>query len=154
MLPPVFDFLNGPVRQLVTQLYDTVGYLGVAFWVALESIVIPIPSELVLPFAGFLVGEGTAFEVFLTDERPTGVTELTAAGQEELPDGVVGLTGARSGRYLVLWLTALPPTDDGRFRGEVTDEFRRLSERITALEEAKRRVDENLALGIVPLPLG
>ena len=46
---------------------------------------------------------------------------LTAAGQESLPDGVVGLTGATSGRYLVLWLTALPPTDDGRFRGEVVD---------------------------------
>jgi membrane protein DedA with SNARE-associated domain len=62
MLPAVFDFLNGPVRELVTQVYETVGYLGVAFWVALESVVIPIPSELVLPFAGFLVGEGTAVE--------------------------------------------------------------------------------------------
>jgi hypothetical protein len=68
-----------------------------------------------------LAGEGTTFDVFLTDESPTGVAGLTAAGQEELPDGVVGLTGARSGRYLVLWLTALPPTDDGRFRGEVVD---------------------------------
>jgi hypothetical protein len=68
-----------------------------------------------------LAGEGTAFEVFLTDEVPTGVDGLTAAGQEELPEGVVGLTDARSGRYLVLWLTALPATDDGRFRGEVVD---------------------------------
>ena len=62
MLPPVFDFLNGPVRDLVTQVYATVGYLGVALWVAIESVIIPIPSELVLPFAGFLVGEGTAIE--------------------------------------------------------------------------------------------
>jgi membrane protein DedA with SNARE-associated domain len=58
----VFDFLNGPVRDLVTQIYDAVGYLGVALWVAIESVIIPIPSELVLPFAGFLVGEGTAIE--------------------------------------------------------------------------------------------
>jgi membrane protein DedA with SNARE-associated domain len=58
----VFDFLNGPVRDLVTQIYEAVGYLGVALWVAIESVVIPIPSELVLPFAGFLVGEGTALE--------------------------------------------------------------------------------------------
>jgi membrane protein DedA with SNARE-associated domain len=56
MLPAVFDFLNGPVRDLVTQIYDAVGYLGVALWVAIESVIIPIPSELVLPFAGFLVG--------------------------------------------------------------------------------------------------
>ena len=62
MLPAVFDFLNGPVRDLVTQIYDAVGYLGVALWVAIESVVIPIPSELVLPFAGFLVGTGDAIE--------------------------------------------------------------------------------------------
>jgi membrane protein DedA with SNARE-associated domain len=58
----VFDFLDGPVRQLVTQLYDAVGYLGVAIWVAIESVIIPIPSELILPFAGFLIGEGVAIE--------------------------------------------------------------------------------------------
>lgn len=62
MLPAVFDFLNGPVRQLVTQVYEAVGYLGVALWVAIESVIVPIPSELVLPFAGFLVGDGTAIE--------------------------------------------------------------------------------------------
>jgi membrane protein DedA with SNARE-associated domain len=58
----VFDFLNGPVRDLVTQVYEAVGYLGVALWVAIESVIVPIPSELVLPFAGFLVGEGDAIE--------------------------------------------------------------------------------------------
>ena len=68
MLPAVFDFLNGPVRELVTQIYEAVGYLGVALWVAIESIVIPIPSELVLPFAGFLIGQGTAVEP-LTGQR-------------------------------------------------------------------------------------
>ncbi len=62
MLPPVFEFLDGPVRQLVTEVYETVGYLGVALWVAIESVIIPIPSELILPFAGFLVGEGVAIE--------------------------------------------------------------------------------------------
>jgi membrane protein DedA with SNARE-associated domain len=58
----VFDFLDGPVRQAVTALYEAVGYLGVAIWVAIESVVVPIPSELVLPFAGFLVGQGTSIE--------------------------------------------------------------------------------------------
>ena len=58
----MFEFLNGPVRSLVTQIYEAVGYLGVALWVAIESVIIPIPSELVLPFAGFLVGEGAAIE--------------------------------------------------------------------------------------------
>jgi len=58
----VFEFLDGPVRELVTQIYEAVGYLGVAFWVAIESVIIPIPSEVILPFAGFLVGAGTAIE--------------------------------------------------------------------------------------------
>jgi len=58
----VFDFLNGPVRDLVTALYEAVGYLGVAIWVAIESVVIPIPSELVLPFSGFLVADPTSLE--------------------------------------------------------------------------------------------
>jgi membrane protein DedA with SNARE-associated domain len=62
MLAAVFDFLNGPVRDAVTAVYDAVGYVGVALWVAIESVVIPIPSELVLPFAGFLVGTGDAVE--------------------------------------------------------------------------------------------
>ena len=62
MLAAVFDFLNGPVRQLVTQIYDAVGYIGVVLWVAIESVIIPIPSELVLPFAGFLVGSGSSIE--------------------------------------------------------------------------------------------
>ena len=58
----MFDFLDGPVRELVTTLYEAVGYLGVAIWVAIESVIVPIPSELILPFAGFLVGEGVAIE--------------------------------------------------------------------------------------------
>jgi membrane protein DedA with SNARE-associated domain len=58
----VFDFLNGPVRELVTAIYEAVGYLGVALWVAIESVVIPIPSELVLPFAGFLAADPTSVE--------------------------------------------------------------------------------------------
>jgi hypothetical protein len=68
-----------------------------------------------------LVGDGTEYSLYLTDEVPTGVEDLTAADLEELPDETVGLSGATSGRYLVLWLTALPGTDDGRFRGEVVD---------------------------------
>lgn len=74
----MFDFLNGPVRDLVTQIYDSVGYLGVALWVAIESVIVPIPSEFVLPFAGFLVGEGVGIEP-LTDQ-PWSLVLVTLAG--------------------------------------------------------------------------
>lgn len=74
----MFDFLDGPVRDLVTQIYDSVGYLGVALWVAIESVIVPIPSEFVLPFAGFLVGEGTSIEP-LTGQ-PWTLVLVTLAG--------------------------------------------------------------------------
>ncbi len=58
----MFDFLDGPVRELIVAAYGAIGYLGVALVVALESVVIPIPSELVLPLAGFLVADPFAIE--------------------------------------------------------------------------------------------
>lgn len=44
----------------VTDIVDRLGYLGVAFLVALESVFPPIPSELILPLAGFVAGRGDA----------------------------------------------------------------------------------------------
>lgn len=58
----MFEFLNGPVRDLVTQIYEAVGYLGVTLWVAIESVIIPIPSELIMPFAGFLAANPGSIE--------------------------------------------------------------------------------------------
>ena len=81
----MFDFLNGPVREAVTQVYSAVGYLGVAIWVAIESVIVPIPSELVLPFAGFLIGQGSAIEP-LTGQ-PWNLVLVTLAG---LVPGVLG----------------------------------------------------------------
>jgi membrane protein DedA with SNARE-associated domain len=37
---------------------DALGYLGVALLMAIESANIPLPSELILPYAGFLVQQG------------------------------------------------------------------------------------------------
>lgn len=44
----------------VTRIVETVGYGGVAFLVALENLFPPIPSEVVLPLAGFVAGRGDA----------------------------------------------------------------------------------------------
>jgi membrane protein DedA with SNARE-associated domain len=116
----VFDFLNGPVREAVTQLYGAVGYLGVALWVAIESVIIPIPSELVLPFAGFLVGQGSAIEP-LTGQ-PWNLALVTVAGTIGATVGAViayaiGYWGGRPvlerwGRYLGITAADLDRTDD------------------------------------------
>jgi membrane protein DedA with SNARE-associated domain len=108
----VFDFLNGPVREAVTQVYNTVGYLGVALWVAIESVIVPIPSELVLPFAGFLVGEGRAIEP-LTG-APWNIALVTLAGTMGATVGalIAYAIGALGGRPLIerwgRWLGITP----------------------------------------------
>lgn len=50
----------GDLSQWVSDVIEAIGYAGVAFLVALESIFPPIPSEVVLPFAGFYAGKGEA----------------------------------------------------------------------------------------------
>lgn len=44
--------------NFITQIIGSTGYLGVFFLMILESAVMPIPSEIVMPFAGFLVSTG------------------------------------------------------------------------------------------------
>lgn len=44
----------------VTDVIDRLGYVGVALLVALENLFPPIPSEIVLPFAGFVARDGGA----------------------------------------------------------------------------------------------
>ncbi len=41
-------------------MYDAVGYVGVGLAVALETIVAPIPSEVILPMAGWKVSQSAA----------------------------------------------------------------------------------------------
>ena len=155
MLPPVFDFLNGPVRDLVTQIYSSVGYLGVALWVAIESVIIPIPSELVLPFAGFLVGEGTAIEP-LTGQ-PWNVILVTLFGTVGATLGAlvayaIGMFGGRPvierwGRYVGITPEDLDRADDFFDRhGNAAAFFGRMVPVIRSLV--------SFAAGIAHMPLG
>jgi membrane protein DedA with SNARE-associated domain len=50
----------GNLADWVTEVIDKLGYVGVALLVALENIFPPIPSEIVLPFAGFVARDGGA----------------------------------------------------------------------------------------------
>jgi len=42
----------------IIRLISFTGYIGVFILMTLESMIAPIPSEAVMPFAGFLIGEG------------------------------------------------------------------------------------------------
>ncbi len=48
----------GGIASWVTDVVETLGYVGLFLMIALENVFPPIPSELVLPLAGFLTGQG------------------------------------------------------------------------------------------------
>ena len=51
----MLSFIDTFVIPMLQSLYDAVGYLGVFVTMFIESTLIPIPSELILPFAGYMV---------------------------------------------------------------------------------------------------
>ena len=58
----MLEFIDKIVIPFLASLYGAVGYVGVFLAMMIESAMIPLPSELILPFAGFLVSDPTAIE--------------------------------------------------------------------------------------------
>jgi membrane protein DedA with SNARE-associated domain len=58
----VLAFIDAVVIPFLEALYGALGYLGVFVAMTIESAMIPLPSELILPFAGFLVSDPTQIE--------------------------------------------------------------------------------------------
>jgi membrane protein DedA with SNARE-associated domain len=82
-------------------IIEQMGYWGAAFLMALESMIAPVPSELVMPFVGFLAAEGK-FSI------PMAIV-FTSIGSlvGSLISYYMGLLGGRpvvlkAGRYLLL----------------------------------------------------
>ena len=75
-------------------------YVGVFLLMALESMVAPIPSELVMPFAGFLIftGQFGVIPVMVASTLGSIVGSLLSYGMGRLGKPVV----LRYGRYLLL----------------------------------------------------
>src|SRR4051794_1027277 len=47
-----------PLVEFITSVISSLGYGGIFFLMILESALIPIPSEIIMPFSGFLVSTG------------------------------------------------------------------------------------------------
>jgi len=56
----VLEAIDAIVLPFIDSLYSRFGYVGVVIAMAIESAAIPIPSELILPFAGWSVSRGLA----------------------------------------------------------------------------------------------
>jgi len=108
------------IGRFAVQIISAIGYPGVFLLMALESMVVPIPAELVMPFAGFLVSTGR-FNML-------GVLVASSLGSLSgsfLSYGMGKLGGnrfvVRFGKILLLDLEDLKKTEDWfRRRGEKT----------------------------------
>jgi membrane protein DedA with SNARE-associated domain len=53
----IIEILN-PIIQFITSIISALGYGGIFFLMIFESALIPIPSEIIMPFSGYLVATG------------------------------------------------------------------------------------------------
>jgi membrane protein DedA with SNARE-associated domain len=58
MMSLVLEAIEGMVIPFLEALYTASGYAGVVLAMTIESAAIPLPSEIVLPFAGWMVWRG------------------------------------------------------------------------------------------------
>ena len=59
----MFEKILGALAAFVIWVISSGGYIGIAALMAIESACIPLPSEIVMPFAGYLVSTGR-FDLF------------------------------------------------------------------------------------------
>jgi membrane protein DedA with SNARE-associated domain len=92
--------LTETLLHYITQLISYLGCTGVFILMALESMIAPIPSEMVMPFAGFLIhtGEFTVLGVLLASSLGSLVGSLASYWMGRKGEAVV----LRFGRYLML----------------------------------------------------
>ena len=51
------EHILGILATFVISIIEATGYLGVVLLMAIESMCVPLPSELIMPFAGYLVSQ-------------------------------------------------------------------------------------------------
>jgi membrane protein DedA with SNARE-associated domain len=92
----VFSFIDTVIIPFLDHLYAAVGYLGVFFAMVVESTLLPLPSELILPFAGFLVSDSTKLEPLT--HSPWNFWVVVVVGV------AANTTGSLCGYALGMWL--------------------------------------------------
>jgi membrane protein DedA with SNARE-associated domain len=88
----LLDRVIAPIATFVVSVISSGGYAGIVLLMAIESACIPLPSEIIMPFSGYLVSTGR-FELAL-------VATAGAIGCN-LGSTVAYLVGAFGGRPLI-----------------------------------------------------
>jgi membrane protein DedA with SNARE-associated domain len=106
----VLAFIDQIVIPFLDTLYGAVGYAGVTLAMAIESAMIPLPSELILPYAGFLVSDPRQLEPLTGQPWNLWIVVVVATLGNTLGSLVAYAIGAyggrpflaRYGRYLLI----------------------------------------------------
>jgi membrane protein DedA with SNARE-associated domain len=98
------------ITEWCTHVIELSGYPGVFFLMALESMIAPIPSEAVMPFAGFLAYDGKMSMVWI------GLWSTLGSISGSMVSYWLGIYGGRPlvlkvGRYLLLNVHHLDATE-------------------------------------------
>jgi membrane protein DedA with SNARE-associated domain len=100
----VLAFIDQIVIPFLNALYGAVGYLGVMIAMAIESAMVPLPSELILPYAGFLISDPGAIEPLSGGRWSFWVVVVVATVGNTLGSLVAYAIGAWGGRpFLERW---------------------------------------------------
>ena len=91
-------FIDQIVIPFLASLYGAVGYLGVLVAMAIESAMIPLPSELILPFAGFMVSDPAKIEPLTNGPWSFWIVVVVATLGNTLGSLVAYAIGAWGGR--------------------------------------------------------
>jgi membrane protein DedA with SNARE-associated domain len=100
----VLAFIDQIVIPFLNSLYGAVGYLGVMLAMGIESAMVPLPSELILPYAGFLVSDQTQIEPLTHGPWQFWIVVVIATIGNTLGSLVAYAIGAYGGRpFLERW---------------------------------------------------
>ena len=91
-------FIDQIVIPFLNNLYGAVGYVGVMFALAIESAMIPLPSELILPYAGFLVSDPSQLEPLTGQPWNFWIVVIVATIGNTLGSLIAYAIGAYGGR--------------------------------------------------------
>jgi len=94
----VLAFIDEIVIPFLNNLYGAVGYVGVMIAMAIESAMIPLPSELILPYAGFLVSDPTQLEPITGQPWNFWIVVVVATVGNTLGSLIAYAIGAYGGR--------------------------------------------------------
>src|SRR3954470_6053220 len=97
MIARILEILSG----IIVATISTMGYSGIVLLMAIESACIPLPSEIIMPFSGYLVSKGelNLWWVGVAGAGGCGLGSLGAAWV-----GVAGAVGCVLGSLVAYWV--------------------------------------------------